>query len=52
MQAPRLDIHLFVASIAPVNHREVEIGKTRRCILGIRAIEASQFEAHRVQNVW
>ncbi|MEN9451038.1 MAG: hypothetical protein RLZZ369_97 [Pseudomonadota bacterium] len=52
MQVPYLDIHLFVASIAHVNHREVAFGKHSRCILDIRAIEACQVEAHRIQNLW
>lgn len=48
MQAPYLDIHLFVASIAHVNHREVAFGKHSRCILGVRAVQARQVEAYRV----
>jgi hypothetical protein len=48
MQVLCLDIHLFVASIAQVNHREVAFGKPSCGILGIRAIEARQIEAHRV----
>lgn len=51
MQVPALDIHLFVASIAHVNHREVAFGKPSRCILGVCAIEARQVEVHRVQDL-